>query len=158
MEEICQYILSVICVCVLSCMLQLLFASDSNMKPLIKICTGLLVTLIVFMPIRQKNRINFDISIDDFTADSRSAIKEGEASALETLTTLIKQNTQSYILEKANELGMDIQADVVLTNDLPPVPYTVTVRGMYTPFAQKQLSYYLYQNLGISEEHQTWIS
>ena len=65
---------------------------------------------------------------------------------------------EAYILEKANGLGMDIHPEITLSNDNPPVPYAVTIEGMCTPFARKQLSVYLHQNLGLSEEYQTWIS
>lgn len=158
MDVLQQYIFPVICVCLLCCILQLIFTGNNHMMPLIKMCTGLVLSLTVFMPLIQNKSFKLEFQMDELVAEKVDAVEEGEKRALETLSTIIKENTEAYILEKANGLGMDIHPEITLSNDNPPVPYAVTIEGMCTPFARKQLSVYLHQNLGLSEEYQTWIS
>ena len=150
--------MSVICICVLCCILQLLFSGNSHITSLLKMITGITVALAVFAPILRNDSVRIDVRIDELIADRELAVQEGEQVALESISARIKQTTESYILEKANELGLDIQAEVTLREEYPPVPYGVTIKGTVSPYGRKQLQTYLLQNLEIAEENQIWIS
>ena len=90
--------------------------------------------------------------------DGTQAVQRGESVAMETMTQLIKEETESYILGKAAALGQTISVDVRVGDGQPPVPMEVTICGSVTPYARKRLSTCLLQDLGIAEENQIWIS
>lgn len=158
MDTVQQYILSIVCVCMLCFMLQTLFSGNPHMTPLIKMITGLVLSLTVLMPFFSNRLLEFDIEMKDIASESEAAVTSGELAARESMSAIIKEKTESYILEKANTLGMDIQAEVTLTEEDLPLPYKVAITGTVTPYARKQMGEYLQQNIGIPEENQIWNS
>ena len=158
MNVVGQYVLSVICACILCCVLQLLFCNNSHMAPLMKMVTGLVVSLTVFTPILWTDALRFDTQFDALITNRNIVVNDGERAAEEAMILLIKQQAESYILEKANALGMDIRVEILLSEENPPVPNEVIIKGTVSPYARRQMQAYLLQNFGVSEENQRWIS
>ena len=154
-DAIRQYILSVICVVILCGLAQILFSGSSS---LVKLITGLVVTITVISPLLRNGKLSLDIYFDQITIDSQWAVKEGEEAAMQTTCEFIKEKTETYILDKAAELGAGISVEVSVDEDTPPVPDGVTVKGTVSPYTKKQLIDCISQELGIAEEDQVWIS
>ena len=75
----------------------------------------------------------------------------------DAIRQLIIQETEAYILNKAGLLGMDIRADVELSEGEYPVPERAVIRGNWTDSQKSQLSAMLEAELGIPEEDQRWM-
>lgn len=75
------------------------------------------------------------------------------------LSSLISQQAEAYILDKAREAGLELQVWVE-TRDQEgyPVPWAVTLEGSVSPGAQADLTAVIAQDLGIPEERQEWLN
>jgi len=157
MTEIRQYVLSVIAISLL-CGIAQLFFSGSSISPVVKLITGLMITISAVSPILRDMDISFDTYFENITFEQSWAVKKGEEAAANVASEFIKDRTETYICDKAAAMGATIAVEVILTGDTPPVPSEVTVRGHVSPYVKKQLSSFLQKDLGINEDKQTWIS
>lgn len=155
MAAIGQYVLSVVCVSVLCGILQMLIPGVNS---LIKLVMGIIIVVAAIGPIVQGGPVSVDFFLENITADGQWAVREGEQAASQTGSAFIRERTQTYISNKAAELGVQIQAEVKLDEEKQQVPCEVTIRGMVSPYVKKQLADYLHCELGISEENQIWVS
>jgi hypothetical protein len=74
------------------------------------------------------------------------------------MAKLIKQETEAYILDKAQSLGCALEADVTVGEGLYPVPESVLICGSISNQNRKLLEDILVKELGISKENQQWCS
>ena len=72
------------------------------------------------------------------------------------LRDLIRENTERTIEKQAEALGMLVRADVTLTEEEYPQPWSATLTGTLDPEQVRALSEFLSQSLGIPTERQTW--
>lgn len=70
---------------------------------------------------------------------------------------LIKENAEAYILDKAQAMGAEVQAEVetVVQNGCP-IPWRVRLEGSVTLQQKEKLARMLRDDLGIPEERQMW--
>ena len=157
MEELRQYILSVITISLLCGIFQMFFA-ESNIGAIVKLITGLMITITVVSPIIRGSNLSFSAYFDSISADGELAVAIGEELAADTASAFIKDKTETYICDKASAMGAVISADVILTDDALSVPSEVTIKGNVSPYVKKQLSDWIQNDLCIDEDKQTWIS
>lgn len=155
MESLREYIFSVTAAAVICAVLTHISAGAGKSSGIIKLLSGLFLALTVIRPIT-------DIQIDELTdytlrieEDAQQAINTGEDFAQESLATIIKQETQAYILDKASVLGAEIRIDVVLDDDA--IPKEVYIQGAVSPYAKSKLQKIISEDIGIAKEYQIWI-
>jgi hypothetical protein len=93
----------------------------------------------------------------DILADGHQAVREGEDSANRTLRQIITDETRAYIMDKARSYGAQVQVEIILSEENPPVPAACTIRGTLSPYVRQQLRKILVHDLDIPEEKHTWI-
>lgn len=149
-----EYILSVTAAALITSLLCCI----PETKPLImstRLLCGLLLALTVLRPIG-----SFDIQgaiRDTFRGEAQLGEKYRDAGskiAADAIEDIILETTQTYIVDKATQLGADISAEVTLKDG---VPIAVTVSGAVSPGIRRQLETFLEQDFGITKEHQQWI-
>lgn len=156
MESIRQYILSVICVAVVCGVLQMLLA-EGTAAALVRIISGLIVTITVLSPVVDENLLQWSVRFDHIMSDVDMAVTEGQTTASDLLKQRILKDTETYILTKAADLGASISVSVTLASDYPNAPESVIIKGEVSPYAKKQLEAYLAKDMGILEENQIWM-
>ena len=112
------------------------------------------------------NKFNFirklSLSIDDidfslqFRQEAKNVVQDGENYASVSIRKVIEERTEAYILDKANEIGAEIEVAVYLTEDVYPIPYRVRISGNVSPLQKLTIRKCL-EELGIAEEDQEWI-
>lgn len=157
MDAIRQYILSVICIAILCGLTQTLF-SKSSTGTLVKLITGLMITITVIGPLLRETDFSLGLYLDEISADGQWAVAKGEEAAIQTMSERIKEKTETYILDKAAQMGAAITVDVNLEESMPPAPAEITIKGTVSPYVKKQLTDCLRNDLGIPEDKQIWIS
>ena len=76
----------------------------------------------------------------------------------ELVASIISGRVQTYILDKASSLGMQISVELEMdTRAATPYPSGVTIRGTVTPTQKQQLQTYLEQTFAIAPERQVWL-
>ena len=77
---------------------------------------------------------------------------------LDEISNQLPGRVQTYILDKASSLGMQISVELEMeTRAATPYPSGVTIRGAATPTQKQQLQTYLEQTFAIAPERQVWL-
>ncbi len=157
MDSIRQYILSVIAAALLCGIINSLVGSKKASGKIVKLLTGLFMVLTLVAPWTKFNLLNIADITQYISADAQAAVTSGEEAAQNYMGEIIKQQTESYILDKASSLGLDVEVHVGLNGDTPPTPASVTITGTVSPYSKSILSRFIKNDLAIPEENQTWM-
>lgn len=114
------------------------------------------MTITVISPVIRIQISDFSEYLDGISSDGSQIVEEGQQIAEQQYRAVIKQQTEAYILDKATSLGAELEAEVTLSENTPPVPVSVKIKGAVSPHARQVLQDYLSSQLGISKEHQLW--
>ncbi len=157
MEGLRQYVISITCAALI-CGIVLSLLSKSSCLAGAKMLCGLFLALTVLKPIinADLDLLLSDLRLQDVT-QGQSLASTGEEIAQDTLLQIITDETEAYILDKANELGAEIQVKVFLKNESPPVPDSAIIRGPVSPYVKQTLMDMLESDLGIAKEKQRWV-
>lgn len=70
---------------------------------------------------------------------------------------LIKESTRTYILDKAQELGLvlSVEVETVVQNGYP-VPWRASLRGTYAQTERETMERLMEEELGIPRQRQNW--
>lgn len=132
-------------------------APDSGCGRVSRLGAGLLVIITALGPLG---------SLDLVTA-AQNLTYSGYADALTTQTVdqagntllegLIIDSAETYILDKAQALGMDVTVELeTRLRDGYPIPWSVKITGTATGSQKSMLTEYITENLGIPEDRQEW--
>ena len=152
-----QYILSVLCVVIMCGLTQALFP-EGTMHALIKWIGGLAVTITVLNPLVKGDLLQWDMAFSDLLVNKEIAIGQGMQIGEDALLARITESTCTYILNEASGMGANVEVEVELQEDYPYQPELVRICGAVSPYIKQQLSIFLYRKLGITEDHQIWVS
>lgn len=95
--------------------------------------------------------------MNDFETQSESFTEEGEQMARNSMSEIIKQHTEAYILDKAVSYGAEVTADITIGEGELPVPVAVDIHGGISPAGKAAVSRIIEEELGIPKEEQRWI-
>ena len=152
-----EYVLGIAAAAMI-CGIILCFEENSPTKPLLKLICGLCLTFAMVQPFLNLWDRNWQALGIQFEEEAAEAVEAGKQQGEKTIHKLIKQETESYIMDKARELRLEIQAEVTLGDQALPVPERVTIYGVLPPYGKSRLSLILTRELGIAKENQRWIS
>ncbi len=96
----------------------------------------------------------WDNPIERYRGQAEHIAMQAQQDAQSQLEAQIQGQTQEYILDKANTLGMSLEIQVELDDRF--LPWQVTLKGPVSPYARQQLKEVLEEELGIPEERQVW--
>ena len=140
------------------CAVVMSFLRDGQAGQLLKLICAVVLTMAVLRPLARVDVGNFEMPDLPDGGSGREAARSGEEMARQTRARLIKEQTEAYILEKADDLGMTLQVEVEMGQWEPPVPIAVRLTGEAPDYLRRLLSQIIRQELGIEKEDQEWIS
>ena len=156
MEAIRTYFLSVTAAAIICAILKGLLNQGGTPAQLVKLLSGIFLSIIALRPLAQFDLGSLTGLSFDYSMDVEAAVAEGENIAADALAELIKSNTEAYILDKARSMGVNITVDVTVNEEQIPAPKTVSICGNVSPYARRQLSALLTEQLGIAKEDLIW--
>ena len=156
MEEIRHYLLSVVTAALVCSLVQRFSENASKTRTIIRIVCGIFLAITVVSPWFQIEIPDVLSAAQPYSSSAEEIIAQGVKSASESMNMIIKEQTEAYILDKANCLDMHILVEVKLDaqNHLPE---SVTITGDVSPYDKSVLCQYITQNLDIPEENQKWV-
>lgn len=157
MERIGEYMIGVTAAGLL-CALVGKLSFDGLTGAMLRLVCGLFMALAVVAPWKE---FSPDFSLDwveEIRTEGEAMAAQGENSARQAMAERISEQVRSYILDKAEDLGLMLEVSVRLSEDAVPVPMAVTLRGQASPYCKSVLEDYIRDNLGIGKEAQTWIT
>lgn len=115
---------------------------------------GLVVILAVLSPVVSIDPDELAQYLSAFSVDLEA---NGIADDGQILSDIIKQRCESYILDKAMELGAELEVSVGLYEDAHyPYPVSVVLRGQVTPEQKMRLTEIISLDMGVSPQQQEW--
>lgn len=155
MGTVGEYIFSVAATALICGVVNTLLAGSSAGK-LVKTVSGLVMFLCVVQPVSQRVWER-DISLPDMPIWQWEDMPiSGTGTYQSALGDIIKQKTESYILDKASEMGLSVTVNVSVSEEDVPVPESVVIIGSVSPYGKLQLEGLIDQELNISKENQFW--
>lgn len=152
MDGISQYILTVTVSAVLCCIICAL----TKKNKIITLLTGIFMIVTVIQPLFHFRFSQWSDFTTQIYADAAAVAAAGEYSSDQELRAIITSRTEAYILDKANSLSLNLEVEVTLSDEYPPVPGTVTLKGAASPYAKQCMMTYLCDSLGIHKEGVYW--
>ncbi len=156
MEYIKQYLLSVISASIICALAMRISGKNKLQSAVIKLLAGVFLSITVIAPwtyIRLQDVTSYFSSMQ---TDADRIAAQGNEYASNEIISIITQETEAYILDKASVLGLSIKAEIVLNECEPFAPRAVTIYGSASPYAKLRLEQIIENDLGIQKENQVW--
>lgn len=149
-----EYIVSIITIS-LGCGILLQLIPAGGREELLRAIVGVILTVVILQPLSQ---IELDDYLDLPRLESESAeayLLWGEKTADELKEQYITQACETYILNKAKSLEVEITPVIKLNGEYTPV--FAEIQGTVDPHTQLKLEEVLIMDMGITKENQRWI-
>ena len=157
MDFLREYLLSLTASALFCAVVVGFVGEKGSLGKIVKLITGIFMMLTIASPFARLDISGWTDYFDGLTAQTGAAVEGGENFARESLEEIIKEKTQTYILDKAKDYGAHITAEVTVDGSDLPVPCGVRIRGSISPYGRKQMEVYICDELGIELEAQQWI-
>ncbi len=156
-EGLRSYLLSVVSACLLLTLIGIVLP-DNRFRKLASVAGSLLVVMTVVSPVLSLNPDQIAQTVSDFLVETETARTQVKVSDRDLLSDIIKQRCEAYILDKASDMGLELQVEVVLSETGEyPYPTAVKIEGSMTPEEHRILSRYISEELGLPREQQEWL-
>ena len=157
MDAIGEYIISVTSAALVCSCVQSIFENKGTVSSVLKLLCGIFLSLVALHPLLDI-KLTEITSFTQFQTNSGSEIvSEAQQIASNEQRALISENCQTYIAQKAQELGCNLKVSVFSEPEPPYAPNGVEISGNISPYARGQLTNWIKDNLAIKAEDQRWI-
>lgn len=157
MTAVRSYLLSIAAAALLLALVQALLPQGAA-KRTAAMAGGLLVLLAVLSPLARLDYENLAKSISQLQLETETARTGIEVGSRELMAGIIKQRCETYILDKAEQMGVELQVEITVSEGAGyPYPTAAVLRGAVTEGQRQTLTDYIAENLGIPAEQQEWI-
>ncbi len=133
-----------------------LLGNKTTTGRVVTLISGVLMAITVISPLANITFTGISDFWDELSDDANKYVLEGTAIAEKQEADIIKSQTEAYILDKANRMGLQIAVEVELDGQNRNIPCGVVISGNISPYSQIQLESYIEQTLGIAKENQKW--
>ncbi|MDR0889360.1 MAG: stage III sporulation protein AF [Oscillospiraceae bacterium] len=155
MEAVREYLIALVAVSMIAVLANALVHGE-KMQKIVRFVGGLLILLVAMSPILKINLTDLARRMEDFGQAQGFDNSEVSQNSQEMLAALIKQNTETYIVQKAASIGATVRAEVTLSNEEYPTPVAVVIIGTLSAQQLADMEQYLSSALGIPKENQEW--
>lgn len=155
MEAVRSYLVAIVAACMISVLASVLMRG-SPLHKVVQLVGGILILLVAVSPLLSLDTEQLATRLEEFCASVEPDTAGMRQDVQSELARHIKQTCETYIEEKAAELGATVQAEVTLTQEEFPVPCGVTILGTLSPEQITALTDYLTNSLNIPSEQQEW--
>lgn len=154
MDNMKAYLLSIIAVALISSIITSIVKSKHT--KLIKTLCGVFIAVTVFSPVIHLNVLDYQGYYLDLEKDARDTVEEGKRKAAKETESIIKAQTEAYILNKAAAIGADVYVTVTVSETEPQQPVFVEISGDISPYLKTRLGEIIAADIGVPKEAQFW--
>mgnify|MGYP007057930243 CR=1 FL=1 len=151
MTFIRNYILTIVSAAMLCALLKSISTGKKGIEKILGLVAGIFLLATGLQPLGILELSQLENPIENYRSQAERTVAQAEKEVQMQLGEQIQEQTQAYILDKANTLGMSLEVQVDKL-----VPCQVTLTGPTSPYAKQQLKAILETELGIPEERQVW--
>ena len=150
------YVLSIVAAAIVCAVAQGLLTKKTATGRIAQLLCGILMAVTLIAPLGSISFHGLTDYWNDLSYDAQDYVSEGTAMAENQMCDIIKSQSEAYILDKANRMGLQITVEVELDGHNKNIPCGVVVSGTVSPYARVQLGSYMEDMLGIAKENQKW--
>ena len=151
-----EYVLRIVAAAIVCAVASALLGKKTAIGRIAGLVSGILMAVTLLAPL---GSITFN-GISDFwnslSEDANKYVLEGTSAAEIQKAEIIKSQSEAYILDKANRMGLQIAVEVELDGHNGNIPCSIVISGNVSPYGQTQLESYIAETLGIAKENQIW--
>ena len=149
------YLFSVI-VSVLICSILLSCVKNTAFHKVIQLICGLFISLSLFQPLGEI-KIPWDNKLlDNLRREAEAYSDTAHDRSYASISSIIKDETEAYILDKAQPYCDEIRIEVILTDGNPPIPQKVYITANPSAYGKLRIEQILTEDLSITKENQIW--
>ena len=152
-----EYLIGVTAAALVCAIVKAFLPDKGAIATVIKTLLGLLMILAVVHPWTSISTEGMFDWTQDFTTDAQAVVSDAQVQAKEAVRARIKEQTEAYILSKAEALGAQVEVSVEISDEALAAPLGVSITGTVSPYARQVISQMIADDLGISREAQEWI-
>ena len=131
------------------------FEGKSGTAGVVRLICGLFLTFVAINPLVDLDFSGLEGYLESFSLEAGTVTDAGKNMAKEAQGDIIKTSVETYIMDKAETLGANITAEVMLDQD--NIPLSVELSGNLSPYARAKITGIITDDLGITKEHLIWI-
>ena len=157
MEDIHQYLISVTAAAIVCAVAKSVSEEKTVAGSMVRLIAGIVMTVTVLSPVVS---LSLDV-LPEFSAalntGADTAVADGKKMAETEINAIITEQVRAYILDKATDLGADVDVEVLMPADGSNQPEGVVLYGNVSPYAKSQLQRFIAEEFLIPKEDQQWI-
>ena len=154
MDGVKNYLIAVCSAAILSAILKQQIGKSKMSSATVNLLSGLFVAICIISPWKDFSLQDLEIYNPLHTQSGQSYVETGKRITQNQIDAIITEKVESYILEKTNQLHLQVEVRVELAED--GVPFKSIVSGKLSPEEKKTLSAFLEKEIGIQKEMQIW--
>ena len=151
-----KYLFSIIVAAIFISLIRPLLDGKGPPASIGKMLCGVFLLFTIVKPLTSLRIENSSDFLNPFQEEAALIVQDGKTEAKNAMATIIRQQVEAYIMDKAAQYNAALSVTVVLSEDLLPVPVGVTIQGNISPYGKKQLQSAIASDLGIAKEDQIW--
>lgn len=155
--QIREYLIGVTAAALICGIVKTFLPDKGGTGTVVKTLLAVAMLLVVVKPLTGMRTEGLFDWTEDISADAQGIVSDAEFVSKEAMRSRIKEQTQAYILAKAQSLGTQLEVSVVLSDDMLAQPVGVRITGAVSPYAKQVLMQAITDDLGIDREAQQWI-
>ncbi len=155
MESIRKYLIAIVAACMILVIATALIQNE-RMRRIIRFLGGILIILVAVTPLLSLDVEELVQAMQSFDSAYAFDSETIQNNTQMLLAKHIKETTETYIENKADEIGATVQAEVTLDGGEYPIPTAARIIGSLNAEQVRELSSYLTDALGIPAEKQEW--
>ena len=154
MDGLKNYLIAVCSAAILSAIIKQLIGKSKMSSVTVNLLSGLFVAICIISPWKDFSLQDLEIYNPLHTQSGQSYVETGKRITQNQIDAIITEKVESYILEKTNQLHLQVEVRVELAED--GVPFKSIVSGKLSPEEKKTLSAFLEKEIGVQKEMQIW--
>lgn len=155
--QIREYLIGVTAAALICGIVKALLPEKSGLGIVVKSLLAVAMLLAAVQPLTGMRVDGLFDWTGDISADAQTIISDAEFASKEAMQARIKEQTEAYILAKAESLGAQLEVSVTLSDNQFAEPVGVRIAGAISPYAKQVLIQTITDDLGIDREAQQWI-
>lgn len=155
MEAVASYVLRLVCGSIVCSLILTLTGVSGVVGRMIRLLCGIFLSFLALSPLAELDLGNLRYVDPGIALEARDLAECGTVQAKEAMAVIIKEQCVTYILNKADELSLELTAEVELEAETG-IPVSAVLHGSPTPYAKQILSDYITQTLGIERSRILW--
>ena len=156
MDATRRYVITLTAAAMLCALVKAITAGRKGQEKILSLVCGIFLLATALGPLGLLRLPDLSDPTAQVQAEADRMASQAEDETKRQMAAIISEEAASYILDKADALGLQLEVQVELDAEL--LPCGVRLQGAASPYARSQLSGQIETELGIPKERQVWSS